>query len=149
MRSHPGGLGNPLQKNIVWEFKSILGHKEPCAGHGAVKGQRCIEAQESIPGQGYLGVEPPNLLGPFFCLSLPHLWAPPHIVCEDNPELPDLVLDIDGHDPVQGKGKRDGQMSEGKTLATSLACPRPKQGRPCLTRLAAPVAAQVCAHCGL
>ena len=57
-------------------------------------------AQEWVPGQGYLGAEPPTLLAPFTCRPLPHLRGPPHIVCEDDPELPDLVLHIDGHKPV-------------------------------------------------
>lgn len=30
------------------------------------------------------------------------LQAPPHIVCEDDPELPNLVLDVDGHEPGVG-----------------------------------------------
>ena len=88
-------LGNPPQKDIVWEFKSVLGGKEPWAG------QRCTGVRsQSLVGDtwGWSPQRPRALL--LQAPPRPPPQGPPHIVCEDDPKLPDLVLDIDGHEPV-------------------------------------------------
>lgn len=48
--------------------------------------------------------------------------SPPHVVCEDDSKLPDLVFDIDGHDPV-GTGRETGKCLGVKALAVSPGLP--------------------------
>lgn len=57
----------------------------------------------------------------FFPAETLSVHSPPHVVCEDDSKLPDLVFDIDGHDP-EGKAREITRCLGVKALAMS---PRP------------------------
>lgn len=48
--------------------------------------------------------------------------SPPHVVCENDSKLPDLVFDIDGHDP-EGKARETARCLGVKALAMSPGLP--------------------------
>lgn len=52
---------------------------------------------------------------PFLLQPSPSI-APPYVVCEDDPKLPDLIFDIDGHDP-EGTGRETARCLGVKALA--------------------------------